>query len=73
MPTTKTRINLSVPEDINKALHQLSKKENTPIATKALELLKQALELEEDIALEHIADQREKKSSKQLSHDEVWA
>ena len=43
-----------------------------PVATKAGELLEQALELEEDLIWAEIADQRSREKAKYLSHEIVW-
>lgn len=48
MPTLKTRINLSVPRETELFLASLAKRDGVPVATKALELIDGALDLEED-------------------------
>lgn len=72
MPTTKQRINICVPPYLNTALKKLSRKENVPVATKALELLKNALEMEEDKIFNHIAAGRDTQTAKYITHDELW-
>lgn len=73
MPTSKHRINLTVPDELNKILNLLANRDNMPVASKTLELLKEAVELEEDKILSAIADARfESDKGKHLSHDEVW-
>jgi hypothetical protein len=72
MPTTKARINLSVPEDIRQLVVKLAKRDDVPVATKTLQLLKEALELEEDRVLSAIADTRIKNATKWHSFDDVW-
>lgn len=49
MPTTKRRINISVPAHIERALTKISRRDHIPVATKALNLIQTALEIEEDI------------------------
>ena len=47
MTTTKTRINISIPKDVKRALSLLAKRDQMPEATKATHLLERALEIEE--------------------------
>ena len=72
MPTQKARINLSVPDDIHKLLIKLAKRDDVPVAAKTLELLKEAIELEEDRVMSTIAELRMKNTTKWHSFDEVW-
>lgn len=74
MPTTKTRINVTVPKEVEIAIQCLAKRDETSLSTKTLELIYQALELEEDAVLLKIAEAREKfaKRSDYLTHEEVW-
>lgn len=72
MPTTKKRINISLPRDTERALAQLAKRDRVPQATKALALLEFALEVAEDEIWDTLASQRDTKGTKFLSHEEVW-
>ncbi|KKW02020.1 MAG: hypothetical protein UY36_C0012G0003 [Parcubacteria group bacterium GW2011_GWA1_49_11] len=73
MPTTKTRINITADKDIERSLVAAAKRDGVPTASKAAELLRLALELEEDLALSAIADERlTGKKIKWLSHKQVW-
>ena len=72
MPTTKKRINISISKDLDKALSIVAKRDNVPEATKAAELLRLGLEIDEDIILERIANERYRTAKKFLSHKEVW-
>lgn len=72
MPTTKTRINLSVPDDVNTALKRLARRERVPVATKALDLLRNALEADEDGALFAFAESRERRKCRMVSHVSAW-
>ncbi|MEK7585150.1 MAG: toxin-antitoxin system, antitoxin component [Patescibacteria group bacterium] len=69
---TKTRINLSAPKPMLAALRRLAHRDDVPLAAKTLELVKQALELEEDFMLGEIAKTREAKTKKWVSHKEAW-
>lgn len=73
MPTTKTRINVSVSDELNSALKRLATRDQVPTATKAERLLEIALEIEEDEVWNKIASERLKmKNLRYLTHDEVW-
>lgn len=72
MPTTKRRINLTLPKEVENSLTLLCKHEKVPLARKALELLEEALELHEDQYFGNLALERMKKKGRLLSHEEVW-
>jgi len=72
MPTQKARINLAVPKDMEKIIKQIAKRDQVPVATKTLQLLKEALELEEDKILSAIGDARFTDDAKWISKEEVW-
>ncbi|MEI7741147.1 MAG: hypothetical protein WCJ29_01430 [bacterium] len=72
MPTTKTRLALSLDYDLEKALEQVARKANVPVATKALELLREALEIQEDVLLAQLAEERMAGKIKWLKHDSIW-
>ena len=73
MATLKTRINISLSKEVDRALAALAKRDRIPRATKAAYLLRTALELEEDAYLGAIASEREKTDRALfLSHEEVW-
>ena len=58
--------------DLEKAISALAKRDQVPHATKAAELLRQAIEIEEDQVLDQIASSRDKGKTKWVSHEEVW-
>lgn len=72
MSTTKTRINVSLSSDVERALTLLAKRDQVPEATKAAELLRTALEIDEDVVLDIIASTRNKKGAKFVSHKSAW-
>ena len=67
----KKRVNISVSKEINEILNKLADRDNVPVATKALELLKEAIRIEEDEVWEKLAEARDKKGIKYLSHKDV--
>lgn len=64
MSTTKSRINISLPDDARNALAKAARRDQMPEATKAARLLEAALEIEEDIYWEAIAAKRDKTDGK---------
>jgi hypothetical protein len=72
MPTLKYRVNLAVPSDLKISLQKLAKRDRTSVATTTLDLVRKALEIEEDLALLTLAKQREKTKGKFISHKSVW-
>jgi hypothetical protein len=72
MSTSKKRINISLPKDLETALFMLAKRDDVPPATKAIHLLQIAIETDEDEVLNAIASERDKKGAKFLDHDKVW-
>lgn len=69
----KRRINITTDSDLEAALAGVAKRDGLHITTKATELLRYALELEEDLALASIADRRAiSKIPKLISHESAW-
>ena len=73
MATTKQRINITLPDSISDALIGFAKRDHMPRATKAAELLKLGLEIEEDRVWDDLARKRDTKGAKYILHDKVWA
>lgn len=72
MPTDKTRINVSLPAHVEKILDRLAKRDDIPRATKALELIRSAMETDEDEIWDALASQRDVKKAKFVSHSSAW-
>jgi hypothetical protein len=72
MPTTKKRINISVPKSLEDALGRLSKRDEVPVASKAAELLRIAIDIEEDQVWDKIATERLRKEKRHISHKNAW-
>jgi hypothetical protein len=74
MPTKNPRINVVLEEPIYYNIARLAKRDGVSLSLKVRDLVKEALEIEEDIALSQFAEKREKtfERKKTLSHDEVW-
>lgn len=74
MSTKNPRINVVLEKPLYDAIERFAKKEGVSLSLKVRDLVKEALEIEEDIALAQFAEEREKTFSKKksLKHDEVW-
>jgi hypothetical protein len=72
MATTKKRLNITLPKEVEEALSFVAKRDNVPDATKATSLLTLALEIEEDAVLDHIAKKRDTKKTVYVSHKDAW-
>ena len=54
------------------ALKAVTKQDHVPVASKAAEFLRLALEIEEDLALEATARARDTKDAKYIPSDKFW-
>jgi len=74
MPTKNPRVNVVLEKPLYRTVEQLAKRDGLSLSLKVRDLIKEALEIEEDISLTAFADSREKTFSKSsaLKHDEVW-
>lgn len=73
MPTTKKRINISLSPETEAVLEHLAKRDSVPQATKAAYLINLAIELDEDDVLNKIAEKRDTKTARFISHKDAWA
>jgi len=72
MPTTKKRMNISLSTDVEKTIARLAKRDQVPEATKAVQLLRLALEIEGDAVWDRLASERDTSRAKFISHKEAW-
>ena len=72
MPTTKMRLNISVDDDMQRSLSFLARRDRIPRATKAARLLEIALEMEEDRVWDELAQRRDTKNARYISHANAW-
>lgn len=72
MATTKTRINISLPDNVKEALRRLASRDRVPAATKAVRLLEAALEMEEDQVWDLLAQRRDTPKARFVSHEKAW-
>ena len=74
MPTSNPRINVVLEKPLYKRIESLAKRDGVSLSLKVRDLVREAIEFEEDVALAKIATKREKgfTKSKALKHAEVW-
>ena len=74
MPTRNPRINVVLEEPLYATIEKLAKRDGVSLSLKVRDLVKEALELQEDMALSAFAEERDNTFSKTtaLKHDEVW-
>ncbi|HRR41152.1 MAG TPA: hypothetical protein P5244_07970 [Syntrophales bacterium] len=74
MPTKNPRINIVVETPLYKAMHELATSEGVSMSTIARDLIREAINLREDVALASFADTRMKTFDRKeaLSHKDVW-
>ena len=74
MPARNPRVNVVLEKPLFEAVGHLAKKEGVSLSTAVRDLVKDAIEIREDIDLARFAGTREMslKRSRALSHKDVW-
>lgn len=73
MPTQNPRINVVLDKSLYKNIQLLAEKDNVSLSAKVKDLIREALEVQEDMSLAAFAEEREATLNKNtLSHEEVW-
>ncbi len=72
MPTKNPRINITVEEAAADLLAIMAKREKKSISSIAKELILDALERREDLALSELAHMRESENGKRVKHKDAW-
>jgi len=74
MPTKNPRVNVVLEKPLYESVRRLAEKEDISLSLKIRDLVREALEAEEDAALAQFAEEREKsfKRSRALTHRQVW-
>ncbi len=75
MPAKNPRINVVLDMPLYKNVQFLAEKDGVSLSTKVRDLLKDALEIQEDIYLSAMAEERERSLdiTDTLAHEEVWS
>jgi len=74
MPTKNPRVHVVLEKPLYEAVRRLAKEEDISLSLKIRDLVKEALEAEEDAALAEFAEERERtfRRSQGLTHKQVW-
>jgi len=74
MPAKNPRINVVLEKPLYNNVERLAERDGVSLSLKVRDLVKEALEIEEDISLSKVAETREKSFNrkKSLKHHEVW-
>ena len=75
MPTKNPRINVVLEKPLYERVEYLAKKEGVSLSLKARDLIRESLEMYEDLFLSEFAEQREATFSRSeaLTHEEAWS
>ena len=71
MPSTHPRINTVLEPPVYEAVKRLATQDGVSLSQKVRDLVREALELLEDAALEEIVKQRRKNQARSIPHAEV--
>jgi metal-responsive CopG/Arc/MetJ family transcriptional regulator len=74
MPARNPRVNVVLEKPLYEAVGRLAKEEGVSLSTAVRDLVKEAIEIREDIDLGRIAEARERtlSRSRALTHKDVW-
>ena len=72
MPTTKKRINITVDDETYAELERLSASREQSLSRLSLDLIEEALELQEDRWFGRLADERLTRGEERVSHEDAW-
>ena len=72
MATENPRIQVMLDKQTTKYLAKLAKKHERSLSSTAADLIREALELHEDIVWSELAEKRSKEIKRWISHEEVW-
>lgn len=75
MPTKNPRVNVVLEKPLYEALRRQAKRDGISLSLKVRDLVREALEVEEDQLLARFAEDRERSFNrkKALTHTQVWA
>lgn len=74
MPTTNPRVNVVLEKPLYETLRRAARRDGVSLSLKVRDLVRNALEASEDVALGKLARERERSfdRAKALSHKEAW-
>ena len=71
MPSTRPRINTVLEPPVYKAVKRLADRDHVSLSQKVRDLVREALELLEDAALEELVTERRNNPARSISHAEL--
>jgi len=74
MPARNPRVNVVLEKPLYEAVDHLAKEEGVSLSTAVRDLVKEAIEIREDVDLGRLSEAREKtlRRSRALTHKDVW-
>ena len=74
MPTKNARVNVVLEKPLYKTIDEIAREEGVSKSLVVRDLIREAIEIREDIALARFAEVREKTFGKKkaLTHEDVW-
>lgn len=72
MATNKKRINVTLDSDLEFLIETLANRDQMSQSSKAVQLIRMAIELDEDEVLNQLAQRRDDKKAKFIPHDQSW-
>ena len=72
MPTSNPRVNVVLDRELQKDLRLAAKRRGKSVSAAAADLLRDALERDEDLFLARLSERRERTSKRTYSHAEAW-
>jgi len=74
MPASNPRINVVLEKPVYEKVERLAKRDGVSLSLKVRDLVREAIEVDEDMALAAVAEKRDKtfRKSKALRHEDVW-
>lgn len=74
MPTKNPRVNVVLDKPLYHRVRRLARRDQVSLSMKIRDLVRDALEAQEDIELVRFAEEREQSfdASRALSHEQVW-
>lgn len=74
MPAKNPRVNVVVEPPLFSAMREIAAREGVSMSTLARDLIREAIELREDVALADVAETRMRTFARKtaLSHEDVW-
>jgi hypothetical protein len=72
MATNKKRINVTLDSELEFLIENLAKRDQMSQSSKAVQLIRMAIELDEDEVLNQLAERRDLEKAKFVDHDQAW-